>query len=63
MTRNMLKIRLVALFVLFCHKLLVFHGTLHQPKQEQIDKYIQEHPDLPDLDKSCIYDGRFGRRP
>lgn len=30
-----------------------------KPSQEQIDAYIQEHPDLPEIDKSCIYDGRF----
>lgn len=30
-----------------------------KPSQEQIDQYIQEHPDLQELDKSCIYDGRF----
>jgi len=30
-----------------------------KPKQEDIDAYVQTHPDLPDLDKQCIYDGRF----
>lgn len=30
-----------------------------KPSQEEIDSYVQEHPDLPELDKSCIYDGRF----
>jgi hypothetical protein len=30
-----------------------------KPNQTQIDAYIQSHPDLPELDKSCIYDGRF----
>lgn len=30
-----------------------------KPSQEEIDTYVQEHPDLPELDKSCIYDGRF----
>jgi hypothetical protein len=30
-----------------------------KPSQEEIDAYIKEHPDLPELDKSCIYDGRF----
>jgi len=30
-----------------------------KPDQAQIDAYIQAHPDLPELDKSCIYDGRF----
>jgi hypothetical protein len=30
-----------------------------KPNQEKIDQYVQNHPDLPDLDKQCIYDGRF----
>jgi hypothetical protein len=30
-----------------------------KPTQGEIDTYIQSHPDLPELDKSCIYDGRF----
>jgi hypothetical protein len=30
-----------------------------KPTQSQIDEYIQSHPDLPELDKACIYDGRF----
>jgi hypothetical protein len=30
-----------------------------KPNQAQIDTYIQSHPDLPELDKTCIYDGRF----
>lgn len=32
---------------------------LIKPSQDQIDAYIQNHPDLPELDKACIYDGRF----
>jgi hypothetical protein len=32
---------------------------LIKPDQAQIDAYVQAHPDLPELDKSCIYDGRF----
>lgn len=32
---------------------------LIKPDQTQIDAYVQAHPDLPELDKSCIYDGRF----
>ena len=32
---------------------------LIKPDQTQIDAYIQAHPDLPEKDKSCIYDGRF----
>lgn len=30
-----------------------------KPDQVQIDQWVQSHPDLPELDKSCIYDGRF----
>ncbi len=30
-----------------------------KPNQVQIDAYIQSNPDLPELDKSCIFDGRF----
>lgn len=26
---------------------------------EEIDKYLQDHPDLPETDKTCIEDGRF----
>jgi len=30
-----------------------------KPNIDQIDAYIQQHPDLPEYDKACIYDGRF----
>ncbi|MBD3419456.1 MAG: hypothetical protein GF398_04990 [Chitinivibrionales bacterium] len=30
-----------------------------KPELDQIDAYVKAHPDLPELDKSCIYDGRF----
>ena len=30
-----------------------------KPSQAEIDSYIQSNPDLPELDKACIYDGRF----
>lgn len=30
-----------------------------KPSQTEIDNYIQSNPDLPELDKSCLYDGRF----
>jgi hypothetical protein len=26
---------------------------------DQIDKYLQDHPDLPVTDKNCLEDGRF----
>jgi hypothetical protein len=30
-----------------------------KPNQAKIDEYIQAHPELPEYDKTCIYDGRF----
>ena len=30
-----------------------------KPTIQKIDEYIRGTPDLPELDKSCIYDGRF----
>ncbi len=30
-----------------------------KPTQDEVDVYIQNNPDLPELDKACIYDGRF----
>lgn len=30
-----------------------------KPSISQIDEFIQAHPDLPEHDKACIYDGRF----
>jgi len=30
-----------------------------KPSIAEIDAYIQAHPDLPEYDKACIYDGRF----
>jgi hypothetical protein len=34
-------------------------GDFIKPSIAQIDAYIQAHPDLPEYDKACIYDGRF----
>jgi hypothetical protein len=36
-----------------------FFTPFIKPKQEEVDQYVQTHPDLPDLDKQCVYDGRF----
>lgn len=30
-----------------------------KPSIHQIDAYIKQNPDIPELDKACIYDGRF----
>jgi len=32
---------------------------LLRPKQAEIDAYLLAHPDLPQVDQSCIADGRF----
>ena len=41
----------------------VFSGCaskeLIRPKQVDIDAYMQAHPDMPQVDQSCIADGRF----
>ncbi len=36
-----------------------FNKNFIRPKQTEIDAYIANHPDLPEIDKACIYDGRF----
>ncbi len=42
---------------------LAFAGCMGKdfikPDQDEIDSYVQAHPDLPEVDKACIYDGRF----
>lgn len=30
-----------------------------RPNQVDIDRYLQDHPDLPSSDKTCLEDGRF----
>lgn len=55
MTRLLLRFALVG-----CVAMLGCMGTdFIKPSQAEIDAYIQAHPDLPEYDKSCIYDGRF----
>jgi hypothetical protein len=56
MIRLMLSL-LVGASVLLC--VGCFDKAFIKPNQAQIDAYIQAHPDLPEYDKSCIYDGRF----
>jgi len=36
-----------------------FSQSFIKPPQSEIDFYVKEHPDMPELDKACIYDGRF----
>ena len=56
MRSTMVKLLLVAtVFIAGC----VASKDFIKPSQEEIDSYIQTHPDMPELDKSCIYDGRF----
>ncbi|HUI93608.1 MAG TPA: hypothetical protein VLX68_15280 [Chitinivibrionales bacterium] len=52
-------LKTIALIVAVCFAAGCFMKPFIKPKQEDIDKYVQAHPDLPDLDKQCIYDGRF----
>jgi hypothetical protein len=56
MIRKALNYALLLCLCLFAAQCL---STFIKPKQEDIDQYVQAHPDLPELDKSCIYDGRF----
>jgi hypothetical protein len=57
MKRNILSS--IALGIAVCICAGCFMKPFIKPKQEDIDQYVQAHPDLPDLDKQCIYDGRF----
>lgn len=36
-----------------------YNNSFIQPDQDTIDQYVKTHPDLNELDKACIYDGRF----
>lgn len=36
-----------------------FNNNFIKPDQDTIDEYVKSHPDLNELDKACIYDGRF----
>ena len=58
MTRIIIKYALLVCLSLFGVQCF-FMSSFVKPKQEDIDQYIQAHPDMPELDKSCIYDGRF----
>ncbi len=60
----MIKKHLSIVFFLSLTTLLVtmtgcYNKNFIKPTQTEIDAYIKEHPDLPELDKACIYDGRF----
>jgi hypothetical protein len=57
MIRNTLSSIAIAVAVCVCAG--CYMNPFIKPKQDQIDTYVQAHPDLPDLDKQCIYDGRF----
>ena len=57
MTRIILKYGVLLCICLFGTQ--CFFSSFVKPKQEDVDQYIQAHPDMPELDKSCIYDGRF----
>lgn len=56
-----MKLRILSAILLLCA--VLFAGCTSRdfirPSQAEMDTYIQANPDLPELDKSCIYDGRF----
>jgi hypothetical protein len=49
-----LSLIITALFTIGC-----YNNSFIKPTQADIDAYVKIHPDLPELDKACIYDGRF----
>lgn len=55
MVRNILKL-LCILAVCF---MVCSPGEAKRKPPDVIDKYLQDHPDLPEVDKNCIEDGRF----
>ena len=60
MTRRLFNIALIALIAsLAVSSSGCFNKNFIKPTQLEIDQYIKGHPDLPELDKACIYDGRF----
>ncbi len=60
MTRRLFNIALIALIAsLAVGSSGCFNKNFIKPTQLEIDQYIKDHPDLPELDKACIYDGRF----
>ena len=57
MKQNMFKWLVVTALV--CTALACSSKPFIKPTQDAIDLYVQNNPDLPDLDKQCVYDGRF----
>ncbi len=57
MLKNIVYIILIAVIFLntagCCYKKMII------PKQPAIEAYIKDYPDLPELDKACIYESRF----
>jgi hypothetical protein len=49
---------LTLLSLLLCALSSCSSKELRKPKPEQIDAYIESHPDLPEYDKTIIYNGR-----
>lgn len=55
-------VKLISLLVLTSLMLLTigcYSNTFIKPTQDQVDAYVKENPNLPEVDKQCIYDGRF----
>ena len=62
MARNTIKT--ISLFItgILITASFLFSGCTPEMKRrppEEIDKYLQDHPDLPETDKMCVEDGRF----
>jgi hypothetical protein len=57
-----MRLRTVNLLLLaaLCCSLCACGGTTFIKKSpDEIDRYLQDHPDLPATDKNCLEDGRF----
>ncbi len=47
------------LFIFILFTIGCFTDSFIKPSQSEIDLHVKQHPDLNELDKACIYDGRF----
>jgi hypothetical protein len=47
------------LAALCCSLCLCGGSEFIKKSPNEIDKYLQDHPDLPEADKNCLEDGRF----
>jgi hypothetical protein len=52
-------IKVICVITASCFLFCSLTAEMKRKPPEEIDKYLQEHPDLPETDKTCIEDGRF----